>query len=136
MATDFISREAVIGKITDLINKSGKYTAYESGADDACYIVEHEIPAADVVEKTEWDKLMFLVEAANNVLKSAPKWISVKERLPEPGERVLYCYRGFVGEGYVTRSGEWERAGIWTRYYPSHWMPLPEPPKEGGGEDG
>ena len=58
------------------------------------------------------------------------EWISVKERLPEPGERVLYCYRGFVGEGYLTRSGEWERAGIWTRYYPSHWMPLPEPPKE------
>lgn len=61
---------------------------------------------------------------------ATPKWISVKERLPEPGERVLYCYRGFVGEGYVIRSGEWERAGIWTRYYPSYWMPLPEPPKE------
>ena len=65
-----------------------------------------------------------------------PEWISVKERLPEPGERVLYCYRGFVGEGYVTRSGEWERAGIWTRYYPSHWMPLPEPPEEGDEADG
>lgn len=46
----YISRDAAIGKITALINKSGKYTAYESGADDACYIVEHEIPAADVVE--------------------------------------------------------------------------------------
>lgn len=48
MATEYISREAAIGKITALINKSGKYTAYESGADDACYIVEHEIPTADV----------------------------------------------------------------------------------------
>lgn len=46
--TDYISREAAIEKITALINKSGKYTAYESGADDACYIVEHEISAADV----------------------------------------------------------------------------------------
>lgn len=45
---DYISREAAIEKITALINKSGKYTAYESGADDACYIVEHEVPAADV----------------------------------------------------------------------------------------
>ena len=54
--TDYISREAAIEKITALINKSGKYTAYESGADDACYIVEHEISAADVrpVVMGEW----------------------------------------------------------------------------------
>jgi hypothetical protein len=50
METDYISREAAIEKITALINESGKYTAYESGADDACFILEHEIPAADVVE--------------------------------------------------------------------------------------
>lgn len=53
---DYISREAAIEKITALINKSGKYTAYESGADDACFILEHEIPAADVrpVVRGEW----------------------------------------------------------------------------------
>lgn len=75
------------------------------------------------------------IDSQDTVQPTVNPWISVKERLPEPGERVLYCYHGFVGEGYVTRSGEWERAGIWTRYYPSHWMPLPEPPKEGGGEE-
>ena len=54
---DYISREAAIEKITALINKSGKYTAYESGADDACYIVEHEVPAADVrpVVRGKWN---------------------------------------------------------------------------------
>ena len=46
--TDYISRETAIEKITALINKSGKYTAYESGAEDACYIVEHDIPTADM----------------------------------------------------------------------------------------
>lgn len=53
---DYISREAAIEKITALINESGKYTAYESGADDACYIVEHEVPAADVrpVVRGKW----------------------------------------------------------------------------------
>ena len=53
---EYISREAAIEKITALINKSGKYTAYESGADDACYIVEHEVPAADVrpVVRGKW----------------------------------------------------------------------------------
>ena len=56
MATEYINREEAIAKITQLINKSGQYTAYESGADDACYIVEHEVPTADVVEvvQGEW----------------------------------------------------------------------------------
>jgi hypothetical protein len=48
---------------------------------------------------------------------AAPKWISVKERLPEDGIEVLFyspkteincCFVGDV----------------------THWMPLPEPPKE------
>lgn len=50
MKTEYISREAAIEKITALINKSGKYTDYECGVDDACYIVEHDLPATDVVE--------------------------------------------------------------------------------------
>lgn len=60
---DYISREAAIEKITALINESGKYTAYESGAEDACYIVEHEIPAADVqpVVRGEYETRKILV---------------------------------------------------------------------------
>ena len=42
---EYIKRGTVVEKITALINESGKYTAYESGADDACYIVEHEPPS-------------------------------------------------------------------------------------------
>ena len=44
---EYIEREATIAKITEIINQSGKYTDYECGADDACYIVNH-IPSADV----------------------------------------------------------------------------------------
>lgn len=54
----------------------------------ACEAID-DAPEAVVVDKTEWDKLMFLVEAANNVLESAPKWIPVNERLPEKGQVVL-----------------------------------------------
>lgn len=45
--SEYIEREAAVAKITELINQSGKYTDYECGADDACYIVNH-IQAADV----------------------------------------------------------------------------------------
>lgn len=63
------------------------------------------------------------------------KWISVDERLPEPGSRVLFAGAAFVGEGYI------DDEGVWNRYYcgkvaetlsveVSCWMPLPAPPKE------
>ena len=45
MATDYISREAAIEQIRALIDEK-----FENGVDDACYIVEHFVPAADVVE--------------------------------------------------------------------------------------
>jgi hypothetical protein len=71
---------------------------------------------------------------------AAPKWISVKERLPEDGIEVLFyssktqmncCFVGYraqeneyldpEGNGLILREIE--------KYY-THWMPLPEPPKE------
>ena len=60
------------------------------------------------------------------------EWISVEERLPEPGERVLVavaCH--FVGEAFVNKSGVWMRNGFEMDWCPpTYWMPLPEPPKE------
>lgn len=60
------------------------------------------------------------------------KWISVKEQLPKPGERVLVCV-GAVFEAFIDDRGKWQR------YYsaplndvlgePTHWMHLPQPPK-------
>lgn len=65
-------------------------------------------------------------------LEKKGTWVSVKDRLPEDYQRVLclfesgtmevsfrasvkgFCYEGFKQTGKVT-----------------HWMPLPEPPKEG-----
>ena len=65
------------------------------------------------------------------------EWISVKERLPEPGERVLLSDGTFVAEGYILFTGKWMRNGIWVLpMHPTHWMPLPEPPKEGDSENG
>ena len=61
------------------------------------------------------------------------EWTSVKDRMPEPGERVLATNGKIVGEAYI--------GDDWKRYYGTgwqtafslpvtHWMPLPEAPEE------
>ena len=54
------------------------------------------------------------------------KWISVKDRLPEPNQKVLAYRADSKGtyEEYRLCFG-WALKGAIT-----HWMPLPEPPKE------
>lgn len=71
------------------------------------------------------------------------EWISVKERLPGDRRSVLvYCpYNKCIFTAYYDDfAGEWVHFGGCMPgevYFPvTHWMPLPEPPKEGGGEDG
>jgi hypothetical protein len=62
------------------------------------------------------------------------RWISVKERLPEDGQDVLACVNGQVLISYVHGmkgfSNEWGLAENGETIWPSHWMPLPEPPGE------
>lgn len=63
-----------------------------------------------------------------------PRWISVEEQ-PEPSEDdVYYCYGYWIGSGRKQAEtaeylgGEWK---IVNNFVLTHWMPLPEPPKEG-----
>ena len=64
------------------------------------------------------------------------EWISVKERLPEEKQRVIVrCERIGTSVGWILW-GEWmtdigPSAGKIT-----HWMPLPDPPKEGCDTNG
>ena len=65
------------------------------------------------------------------------EWISVKEQ-PEPSEDGEYwCYGYWFGSGrkhFETAEylGEWK---IVNNFILTHWMPLPEPPKEAGTDE-
>lgn len=81
----------------------------------------------------------------------APKWISVRERLPKPEQEVLLIAHGWKGQllyigrlrhleaetswltGIKSMGSEWSIDGWSYLKEPlvTHWMPLPEPPKEG-----
>ena len=65
------------------------------------------------------------------------KWISVDEKLPELGTRVIATDGVFVGEAYRTSADTWRRYdGTAMRdclgSIVTHWMSLPEAPEEEG----
>lgn len=61
------------------------------------------------------------------------EWVSVEEKLPEPGERVLATDCGFVGEFYINERGQWQRYNVNCHALLMaldilYWMPLPAAP--------
>lgn len=63
------------------------------------------------------------------------EWISVKERLPKEYIRVLFSTNaGKVDIGQYVHE-RWFFGGIYQVRSPvTHWMPLPDPPKEADNE--
>lgn len=88
--------------------------------------------SADLIER---------LTAENAALREkVPRWISVEERRPEPGKRVLATDGVFVGEAYRTSADTWRRYdGIAMRdclgSIVTHWMPLPGAPEAHNGKE-
>ena len=92
-------------------------------------------------------KALRIIERAP-VVDAMPRWISVEESLPETCAETRSFYHsvtvfasenGRIMMGYFTTSkddGSFDFSGVDShkKFYdfakPSHWMPLPEPPKE------
>lgn len=68
--------------------------------------------------------------------ETSPRWISVKKRLPEDGQKIIAAFRdsgGWIVDQARYGNGEFDFASwayVWDDNI-THWMPLPEPPKEG-----
>ena len=102
--TDYISKEDALGSICIDCSAQRDCRPGERCVD---YMRIKAIPAADVLE--------------------SPRWISVKERLPEEQQDVLvYLKRGGCAVDYFipSRNDKWGYKDV------THWMPLPTPPKE------
>ena len=96
----------------------------------------YETLVASLRNVSEYDsgyaKLMYDAADAIEVLskmEKATRWIPVTERLPEKsGSYLVYVY-GEVTEMDCWR-GKWHMLGDDYTKAVTHWMPLPEPPKE------
>ncbi len=113
-------------------------------ADHSCSAKCPAFPAGlDCREEMHKEVLALLerLTAENAALREkVPQWISVEERRPEPGKRVLATDGVFVGEAYRTSADTWRRYdGIAMRdclgSVVTHWMPLPGVPEEGDKAD-
>lgn len=87
-----------------------------------------------VPENEEQAKAYFWARKALQPTLTPPnEWVSVYDRLPEPGERVLATDCGFVGEFYINKRGKWQRYNVNCSELLMaldilYWMPLPAPP--------
>lgn len=65
------------------------------------------------------------------------RWIPVTERLPEESKGYIVCaHDGHIERVtvvcWMVRQKSWFLTGRRSRWKVTHWMPLPEPPKEDG----
>lgn len=120
---EYIERAAVYEKLNNLPHeyRNAEQRA-RTGGIAACKEIVRYFPAADVVER--------------------PRWISVKERMPKDERQVLAYYGFDHGDGYLGMM--FVQVLDWFGHDPkphfqheglngmkvTHWMPLPEPPKE------
>ena len=107
-------------------------------------LIDRVSAMSEIAAKANADRLVSLADVrdALNSLEGidpatlAPRWVSVEERLPNPRTVCL----GYYKHSYCDNDGFWiistvlfdgEKFKVGSDYKVTHWMELPEPPKEG-----
>ena len=87
--------------------------------------------AADAIEDLSAERNANYADSwkmAFEIERDAHRWIPVTERLPEDRKMVLAAVDGVVCVAFYGNY-MWEEVGTYSILYPTHWMPLPQPPK-------
>ena len=91
------------------------------------------------------DEVLVAIASQINGLQTTNRWIPCSERMPAEFEDVLVVYLDFMGEKHITEAymEDEENAFDWRSTWNgdvidakvTHWMPLPDAPKEEGGPE-
>lgn len=82
------------------------------------------------------ERARLISEAYDNGFKAGRNkvWISVKDDIPDFGERVIVTDGVFVGEAWLNKSKKWIRYDRDVEWFfeskITHWMSMPIPPKK------
>jgi hypothetical protein len=85
------------------------------------------LPEAEGMRKSARENFLAGYKAA------VPQWISVKDRLPEPHKGVIWCLKDnlmAIGSFDPNQQGIFIDSCFFKLKEATHWMPLPQPPKE------
>lgn len=105
----------------------------------AIFVRDIMATAANLIETLAADRASAMQDASdflkelNELQSRIPRWISVEERLPEEKRRVVVTWHGRVFDAVYLWNGSFETHDgilILAGRDVTHWMPLPEPPKE------
>lgn len=86
------------------------------------------VRAADAIEELQGQIDGRIEQERKALLKSVPKWISVKERLPEHRGHYFVCY-AYEGTSWIQTDFWNDVRFIADNKRATHWMPLPEMPE-------
>ncbi len=86
------------------------------------------------------DALRYAERAVEAGYSKQSEWVSVEEALPTEWENVLVFEDGGISIAFIDIKSWWDyesyyKNDTWHQVFPTHWMPLPEPPKMKGGAE-
>lgn len=105
----------------ELIERLRETSVYFGESDDVSVMM---IEAANAI-----DELSHIQIAPEKIIQTM--WIPVTERLPEDRSTVLATVGGVVCAAFYGNY-KWAEVETYSIFYPTHWMPIPQPPESEG----